>query len=113
MAFDRKAFMKIYNKKDKARPDRKAYHRKIALGKYRARQALIRFLKEITPCTDCNLLYPYHVMDLDHTRGVKKRKVSEYASGGLNSFLEELAKCDIVCANCHKARTHNREQHAS
>jgi hypothetical protein len=46
-------------------------------------------------------------MDFDHRPGAKKRAV---VSDLLNSprLLEEALKCDVVCANCHRERTHRR-----
>jgi hypothetical protein len=106
--FDKKAYMRTYNKRDKQRPDRRIYARSAAARKYYCRMAFLRELKEREPCVDCGEYFPHYVMDLDHARGIKLVKVSERASGGLKSFLEELAKCDIVCANCHKIRTWRR-----
>lgn len=64
--------------------------------------------KESNPCVDCNKYYPYYVMDFDHL-GDKKRTVSALASrGSRKQVWEEIHKCDLVCSNCHRIRTHNR-----
>lgn len=60
------------------------------------------------PCMDCNKRYPPYVMDLDHRDPSKK--VSSVAMM-VNRFSEqairdEIDKCDAVCANCHRERTH-------
>lgn len=72
-------------------------------------------LKASTPCADCNQYFPHYVMDFDHVpeRGEKKRCVSQYIgsrSVDTPSVASEIAKCDLVCANCHKIRTHIRGQ---
>lgn len=73
-----------------------------------ARQA-VRDLKEV-PCADCGTEYPYYVMDFDHVRGEKISNVSRMAAIAANAQLrEEVAKCDVVCANCHRERTHRRQ----
>jgi hypothetical protein len=74
--------------------------------------------KTNTPCADCGITYPYWVMQLDHVpeRGAKSFTVSlTYTSGRERRVLctreqlfEEIAKCDVVCANCHAERTHSR-----
>lgn len=48
-------------------------------------------------------------MDFDHREGVVK-KFSLYKIGGATAkaILEEIAKCDVVYANCHRERTHRR-----
>lgn len=60
------------------------------------------------PCADCGKRYPPFVMDFDHVRGTKRANVSLLAgSGAPEAVIEaEIAKCDIVCANCHRERTH-------
>ena len=54
--------------------------------------------------------YPYYVMQFDHVRGVKEGDVSKFVSSRrLKKALEEIKKCEVVCANCHAARTFHRE----
>lgn len=59
------------------------------------------------PCTDCGISYPYYVMDFDHVRGIKKNNLSQMSNGAYSKqvILDEIAKCEIVCANCHRQRT--------
>lgn len=66
-------------------------------------------LKDV-PCADCGQRYPFFVMDFDHVRGEKKFNLSRVASVGHSwaVIIEEAAKCDVVCANCHRIRTHTR-----
>lgn len=68
------------------------------------------------PCMDCGVPYPHWVMDLDHRDPTTKvDNVSTLVSSGEMSrtrFSEELAKCDVVCANCHREREHRRREHA-
>ena len=58
-----------------------------------------------SPCVDCGGSFEACVMDFDHVRGVKKDDVSRMARYKLSTILEEIAKCDLVCANCHRIRT--------
>lgn len=62
------------------------------------------------PCTDCGIQYPYYVMQFDHCRGTKELQmdVRTVARTGLERLTAEIAKCDVVCANCHAERTQNR-----
>ena len=63
------------------------------------------------PCVDCNVQYPPYVMDFDHVGDFKKRaNVSRLAGLKLETILEEVAKCELVCANCHRERTYRRTQ---
>lgn len=71
----------------------------------------IRNLKDGKPCADCGKPYPYYVMDFDHVRGKKVVELSRLATRkgwSEKKILVEAKKCDIVCANCHRLRTHKR-----
>ena len=82
----------------------------------RRQQATLAWLRELrqVPCMDCGGLFPPHVMDFDH-RDPKTKAFSVAADKTLlknRAVLEaEVAKCDIVCANCHRIRT--ARQHAN
>lgn len=83
---------------------RKSRHRQ---GKCKtARMQLIRDLKS-KPCADCGIEYPFYVMDFDHVRGEKKYAIGEH-SIPWEAIAEEIEKCDVVCANCHRKRTWQR-----
>ncbi len=81
---------------------------------YRKRETLrswVYDLKSITPCTDCKILYPSYVTDFDHieARGKKMGTISSLInSGSFKQIKEEVAKCELVCANCHRIRTFKR-----
>jgi hypothetical protein len=64
-----------------------------------------------SPCHDCGRSYPPYVMDFHHRdRKTKIAKVSAMVyKGSLKLLLEEISKCDLVCANCHRERTFNKE----
>lgn len=74
--------------------------------------------KDNVPCADCGVPYRYWVMQLDHVaqRGPKAFTISAtYTTARARramcteaELLAEIAKCDIVCANCHAERTHAR-----
>lgn len=69
----------------------------------------VRALKESAPCMDCGNFYAHYVMDYDHRDpSTKVRTVSAL----VNAFtwaavLLEIEKCDLVCSNCHRIRTHS------
>jgi len=79
--------------------------------KYRASIGLfVDDLKKNTPCADCGIKYPPYVMDFDHIEdGNKLADISYFRSTGrIGALKAEILKCEIVCANCHRQRTHNR-----
>lgn len=71
-----------------------------------------RQYKEDAGCADCKNKYPHYMLEFDHLPGSKKvdnvyRVLKKY---GIESAWQEVAKCEVVCANCHKRRTYEREQ---
>ena len=92
-------------------------------------RALIVNAKDV-PCLDCGRRYPTCVMEFDHVRGEKHFELSEAGRGskgkkdrngkerkrkaGSSSLVavrDEILKCDVVCANCHRLRTFNGNHH--
>lgn len=75
-----------------------------------AQRTYIQKAKE-HPCADCNVQYPYYVMEFDHVRGKKRYNLNRLAkvSASWATIDAEIAKCDVVCANCHRERTYTRE----
>jgi len=68
------------------------------------------------PCVDCGGRFHPCAMDFDHLDGTTKRAtVSELVSKAkpLEVILAEVAKCELVCSNCHRVRTFTRAQHKS
>ncbi len=67
-------------------------------------------LLKMNPCQDCDLFFPYYVMDFDHhAHCTKSGDISRIMSqGSWTKLEEEIEKCDFVCANCHRVRTHDR-----
>ena len=76
-------------------------------GKQRT-QALAK-IKDV-PCAECGNRFPSCCMDFDHVRGKKSFTVGMSSNRSWKSVLKEIAKCDIVCANCHRIRTTQRRQ---
>lgn len=95
-------------KKEHYRTNKEQYIKRVRKDK-RARKEVISTLKESLPCTDCKRNYPSWIMDFDHRDGSSKKKnVSQIVDHSLKQALEEIAKCDLVCSNCHRQRTHDR-----
>jgi len=64
------------------------------------------------PCADCGRQYPPYVMDFDHRDRTQKRfSVGRGWEHSIQALLAEIAKCELVCANCHRERTFSRKDH--
>ena len=67
-----------------------------------------RSLKEGS-CTDCGGSFHPVAMQWDHVGTDKLANVSRLAQRASKArVLAEIAKCELVCANCHAVRTHLR-----
>lgn len=63
------------------------------------------------PCMDCGKSFPPVCMDFDHVNGDKIQSISSMCSScyKLDLIKEEIAKCELVCSNCHRIRTRDRK----
>ena len=101
---DRNACQKRCHKAD---PDRPKKMRQYSNRHYRERARLIQESKN-KPCMDCGKVFLACCMDFDHRdRAEKKFTIGAWGyRGNLADVMIEIAKCDIVCANCHRIRTY-------
>lgn len=83
-------------------PERQRYYRRVKA------LAVHEFLLK-NPCVDCGEKDPV-VLDFDHVRGEKRTGVKRMLAGtySLESVFEEIAKCEVRCANCHRRVTARR-----
>jgi 5-methylcytosine-specific restriction endonuclease McrA len=67
---------------------------------------LIDYLRE-HPCVDCGETDPV-VLEFDHLRDKCFGVGQGFRDRSWQSVLDEIAKCEVVCANCHRRRTARR-----
>lgn len=86
------------------------YMRERYVHMHRDRVAFVDWLKS-APCQDCGGTFPACCMDFDHRRDkvtdVSKMLRSKFTN---EEVMLELAKCELVCANCHRIRTRVRKR---
>jgi hypothetical protein len=110
--------MAYKNPEDQKRYAREHYRANAAIYKARAQAASVakrerirQYLQQAKdrPCMDCGGSFHYCAMQFDHVRGQK-----EFTIGAPGQYVtmarvqSEVAKCEVVCANCHAVRTHLR-----
>lgn len=76
----------------------------------RERREFIRNYKAERGCADCGYNKDARALEFDHLPGmVKLFDVSAMRfRGSWQQLHEEIAKCEVVCANCHRIRTDER-----
>lgn len=72
-------------------------------------------VKDGTPCHDCGEVFPVFVMHWDHLPEFEKEdEISVMVTNRTQAaVIDELKKCELVCANCHVIRTVRRAKRAS
>lgn len=83
----------------------KARERKLELIAERA-EFLMEFFGS-HPCVDCGESDPL-VLEFDHLRDKEFNVSQGLFTRGWKSLISEIAKCEVVCANCHRRRTARR-----
>lgn len=99
------------------KPCRNAHHRAIYRGVTISKSTPVRqwleAYKEQLGCADCpsGTFHPAYRLDFDHLRD-KHMNISRMVNSGRSQedILVEIEKCELVCANCHRDRTHRRVQ---
>lgn len=88
------------------------HYRRLNAGNQRRKKAeRLKAIDEIksSPCVDCRKSFPPYVMDFDHRDPSRKQGEINHLLHKLNApwsrILKEIAKCDVVCVNCHRMRT--------
>jgi hypothetical protein len=110
MAYKNIEHQRAYAKKH-YETNKELYKQRAKIHSDRERERIAAFLKDAKskPCTDCGVSYPSYVMDFDHLSD-KEGNIGSFRSLGwsLERIKREVSKCQVVCSNCHRERTHNR-----
>jgi|18_taG_2_1085343.scaffolds.fasta_scaffold213316_1 hypothetical protein len=101
---DRKAYQKKHYQENKEQ-----YSERNKRNKKKRTKENTQYRREVlqqNPCVDCGEKDPC-LLEFDHVRGIKKYNLSRMWTTGysLDKIKEELKKCDIRCANCHRKKT--------
>src|SRR4051794_8192832 len=70
--------------------------------------SIVKYLQS-HPCIDCGET-DIIVLEFDHVRGVKKFNVCSRIQVSWDALLDEINKCEIRCANCHRRATAMRSK---
>jgi hypothetical protein len=76
------------------------------------RKQLTEYLRE-HPCEICGESDPI-VLDFDHIDpSTKTKNVARIISGHASwkRVMEEISKCRVLCANCHRRHTYRQQNH--
>jgi hypothetical protein len=104
MAWTREQYRAYHKKWRNANPEKMKKYR----DKVMKRNRIVIDEGKNKPCMDCGQTFPLCCMDYDHrVPADKKKEIGRMlAEGSPKALKKEIAKCDVVCANCHRVRTH-------
>lgn len=59
-------------------------------------------------CVDCGYRLHAAALEFDHILPVKHGRVAALTAHGMRIVLEEIERCEVRCANCHRIKTKER-----
>lgn len=107
----------MFNWRDKSkgtrRADCKECHSSYMKQKYQENKNIVGEIKSSQGCAKCGDTRPY-VLDFHHLDPTTKiervaKMVSNHYNANNKEIQEEIAKCVILCANCHREFHHLQE----
>ncbi len=101
----RAAYKREHYEANRERYIANAHRRKQAIALERA-ALLIEFFRE-QPCVNCGESDPM-VLEFDHLADKRFNIAKGLRTHSWRAVLDEIAKCEVVCANCHRRRTAHR-----
>lgn len=104
-AYSREHYKRNKHKHNTRRYERSKRHRKEIIEYIRSQKGI--------PCIDCGQSHPHFAMDFDH-RDPSKKLFALGSAPARNKTLQvvkdEIEKCDLVCALCHRYRTYGQKR---
>lgn len=105
MHSDSKEYHREWYRKNK---DRVRQEKQASAARRRAKILAVVNEAKNKPCVDCGIKYPPYVMDFDHLSDKEFSIGAVKYSLSMKRLTEEISKCEVVCSNCHRERTHSR-----
>jgi hypothetical protein len=96
---------------------RKRYNKvknRTARVKHTKRRVVVQKYKMLKGCCICGFNKHYSALDFDHINRDKKIKnVSRLVTDTCSwkTVVEEIKKCRVLCANCHRLKTHKNKEY--
>jgi hypothetical protein len=72
---------------------------------YRYNKTIIDAVKRNTACVNCGKFFEPCQLDFDHTTKNKVADITRLLEKPFEVLLDEIRKCQLVCANCHRIRS--------
>ena len=98
--------------KERLAAERKHKYHTTGKKKYLRRRHWLNKYKEYKGCSKCGYSLHGVAIDFDHVDPNTKRfNISQrLANSTIKLLFEEIRKCDLLCANCHRIKTLEEKQ---
>lgn len=108
MAFKSLEEQRVY-KREWYKLNRQKVIGEVVARKKRLRE-LVKQYKLEKGCTDCGYKEHFAALDFDHISDNKFKGIARMVDAGYSwkRIKQEIDKCEVVCANCHRIRTTDR-----
>jgi hypothetical protein len=102
---------RVARNRERKTPEKRTQYKEANRLASQDRRRKFTLLKLGRPCFVCGGMFPPECLDWDHRPGTEKAfNISDVLGGApFNKIVDEIAKCDLVCANCHRVRTESRK----
>ena len=81
--------------------------------RYKKTRLFVQEYKVKQGCKDCGYNTCHAALEFDHIDNTNKTiNVSKLVGSSIRAVMKEIAKCEVVCSNCHSIRTWNRRKQA-
>lgn len=98
-------------RRNSKQPNTRARRVRWVLSRSADNRQFVNELKVRLGCADCGYNAHPAALDFDHLPGSDKiRGVAAMVNFSRNALVAEIAKCECVCANCHRIRTWQRRR---
>ena len=74
------------------------------------RYGILQDIKMESGCADCGYKEHPEALEFDHVRGEKLFTISASMARSAAVMEAEIAKCEVVCSNCHHVRSAQRKE---
>lgn len=88
-------------------PERKREKQDKANDRARKIKVFLAEYKIKEGCKDCGYKKHHSALDFDHIKG--KKEINIAFAKSINQAKKEIEKCEVVCSNCHRIRSYNRQ----
>ena len=70
------------------------------------RKRLLSLIKSAIGCVNCGYDEYPEALQFDHVSGEKTGSLGSMATHSMKVIMDEVEKCQILCANCHMVKTY-------